>query len=86
MLGETFVVIVDFEKYRLAIDLKRPKIVFFVRVIGVAEIIVQGDGFNDASDGFGAEGGWTWAVMKAVPTVRFWRSFVVEGANGLQSC
>ena len=36
---------IDLEKDRLAVDLKRPKIVFFIWVIGVAEIIVHGDGF-----------------------------------------
>ena len=32
---------------------------FFVRVIGVAEIVVYGDCFDDAGNGFGAEGGDT---------------------------
>jgi hypothetical protein len=32
---------------------------FLVWVIGVAEIIVHGDGFHDASNGFRAEGGDT---------------------------
>jgi hypothetical protein len=47
--SECLVVVVDLEKYRLAIDLERPKIVFFVWVIGVAEIVVHRDGFDDAS-------------------------------------
>jgi hypothetical protein len=32
---------------------------FFVWVVGVAEIVVDRDGFDDASDGFGAECGDT---------------------------
>ena len=32
---------------------------FFVRVVGVTEIIVDRDGFDDAGNGFGAEGGDT---------------------------
>jgi hypothetical protein len=38
---ERLVAIIDLEKDRLAIDLKRPKIVFLIWVVGVAEIIVH---------------------------------------------
>jgi hypothetical protein len=57
--GEPLIVIIDLEKDRLTIDLKRPKVVFLVRVTRVAEIIVHGDGFNDACDGLSAESGDT---------------------------
>jgi hypothetical protein len=40
----------------LIIDLKRPKVAFLVWIIGVAEIVVHGDSFDDASDGFSAQG------------------------------
>ncbi len=50
---------IDLEKDRLAIDLKRPKVVFLVWVIGVAETVVDGDRFDDASDSISAEGGNT---------------------------
>ena len=53
------VIVIDLEEDRAAVDLERPKIVFFVRVIGVTKIVVHRDGFDDAGNGFGAEGGDT---------------------------
>jgi hypothetical protein len=41
---------IDLEKDRLAVDLKRPKIVFFIWVIGVAEIILHGSTNSPATD------------------------------------
>jgi hypothetical protein len=40
--SERLVEIIDLEKDRLTIDLKRPKIVFLVPVVGVAEIVIDG--------------------------------------------
>jgi hypothetical protein len=54
--SESLVEIIDLEKDRLIIDFKRPKIVFLMWVIGVAEIIVHGDGLDDASNSISAEG------------------------------
>jgi hypothetical protein len=54
--SECLIEIIDLEKDRLSIDLERPKVMFLVWVIGVAEIIVHGNCFDDASNGFGAEG------------------------------
>ena len=54
--SESLVKIIDLEKDRLAIDLKRPKVVLLIWVIGVTEIVVDSDRLNDATDGFGAEG------------------------------
>jgi hypothetical protein len=34
-----------------------PKIVFAIRIVGLAEIVIDRDGFNDPGDGFGPEGG-----------------------------
>ena len=70
--NERLIEIIDLEKDRLAIDLERPKVVFFIWIVGVTEIVVQGDGLDNAGDGFSSEGG-TPAVINAVPTVRFWR-------------
>ena len=56
MSSESLVKIIDLEKDRLAIDLKRPKVVLLIWVIGVTEIVVDSDRLNDATDGFGAEG------------------------------
>ena len=73
--------VIDLEEDRLAIDLKRPKIVFFVWVIGVAEIVVHGDGFDDASDGFSTEGGDT-GCDEGRADGEVLAQFVVERANG----
>src|SRR5437762_493711 len=57
--GEFFVIIIDHEKDRLAIDLERSEVMFLVGVIGVAEIVIDSDGLDDTGHGFGAESGDT---------------------------
>ena len=57
MMGEGPIKIVDLEKDRFAFDFERPEIVFFVRVIGVAEVIEHGDRLDNSVDSFLAEGG-----------------------------
>ena len=45
MRGQGLIKIVDLEKDSLAIDFyKRTKVVLGIRVIGVAEIVIDGDG------------------------------------------
>jgi hypothetical protein len=51
--------IIDLEKYRVAAGFKRAKVMFFVRVVGVAEIVVDRDSLDDARHGFGSECGNT---------------------------
>src|ERR1700730_3096629 len=36
----------------MAVGIERTEVVFFVRVVGVAEIVVHCDGLDDALDGF----------------------------------
>ena len=48
--------IIDLEKYLVAIDLEHSEVVLFVWVVGMAEIVVNGDCFYDTRHGFGAQG------------------------------
>src|SRR6266404_3526855 len=41
----------------MAVRIERAKVVLFVRVVGVAKVVVHGDRLDDPGDGFGAEGG-----------------------------
>ena len=56
MRSECLIEIIDLEKDRLTIDVERPKVMFLVWVVCVTEIVEYGDGFDDACDGFSAEG------------------------------
>jgi len=47
--------IIDFEKDRVAVGFERAKVVFFVRVVGAAKVVVNFDGLDDAGDRFGAK-------------------------------
>ena len=70
MGGERLVEIIDLEKDRLAVGFERAEVVFFVRVVGVAEIVIDGDGLDDARDSFGTERGDA-GVITAVPSWKF---------------
>lgn len=52
VIRQGLVEIIDLEKYPVTVGIERTEVVFFVRVVGVAEIIVYGDRFDDALDGF----------------------------------
>jgi hypothetical protein len=72
--------IIDLEKDRLTFGLKRPKIMFFVWVIGVTKIVIDRDGFDDALDSCLAKRSGAWrddgkAAEQVVTQV------IVEGAN-----
>ena len=60
MIGDGTIKIIDFEKYLLTFCLERSKIMFFIRIVGVAKIIVDRDGLDDAGDGFLTEGCNAW--------------------------
>jgi hypothetical protein len=49
--------LIDLEKDRLAIGFEGPKVMFLVRIVGVAEIVVDGDCLDDAGNSLGAKGG-----------------------------
>ena len=41
VIGEGLVEVVNFEKYRVAVGLKRAEVVFAIRIVGVAEIVID---------------------------------------------
>ena len=45
----------DFKKDRMALDLERAKVMFFVWIVGVAKVVVDFDRLDDARYRFGAE-------------------------------
>ena len=55
MRGQRGVEIIDLEKDGVALGFERPKVMFFVWIVGVAKVVVGFDGLDDARDGFGAE-------------------------------
>jgi hypothetical protein len=76
--------VVDLEEDRVAVSLERAKIVLFMGVVGVAEVVEHGDGLDDTLDRLLAEGGDAWrhdgdATAKVLPQL------VIESANALSS-
>src|SRR5262249_41944395 len=57
VVREGLVVVIDLEKDPMAIRIERAKVVLFAWIVGVAKVVEHRDGFDDAGDGFGAEGG-----------------------------
>ena len=55
MHGQRGIVIIDLEKDRVAIGFERAKVMFFVWIVGVAKVVVDFDGLDDARDCFGAK-------------------------------
>jgi hypothetical protein len=55
VIPKCLVEVVDLEKYRVTVGIECTEVVFFVRVVGVAEIVVHSDGLDDPFDGFLAE-------------------------------
>jgi hypothetical protein len=47
-ISKRFIVIVDLEKDVVAVDFERAKVVLFVRIVGVAEIVEHGDRLYEA--------------------------------------
>jgi hypothetical protein len=56
-MGKGLIKIIDLEINHVAICFKRPKVVFPIRVVGVAEILVDRDGLDDPGDCLRPEGG-----------------------------
>ena len=55
MVREGLFVIINLKKDHVAVCFERAKVVLFVRVVGAAEIVIDGNRFDDASDSLGAE-------------------------------
>ena len=80
MQGQRRIIIIDFEKDRVAVGFERAKVMFFVWVVGVAKVVVHFDGRDDARDRLRAEGGHAcrhdrMTEAEVVP------QFIVERAN-----
>ena len=73
MVAARLIVIIDFEEEPVAVDFERPKVVFFVWVVGMTEIIIDGNCLHDPRDRLAPKAA-TPAVIKAVPVAKFWRS------------
>ena len=72
-MAQAAVEIIDLEKDRVAFGLERPKVMLFMRVIGVAKVIKDGDGLDDARRGLFTEAA-TLGVMTATPVAKFCRN------------
>ena len=66
---QALVVIIDLERDPLSVRVERAKVVLFVRVVGVAEIVVDLDRFDGARNGLLAERRDA-GVMTAMPPTR----------------
>ena len=67
------IVIIDLEKDRVAVGFERTKIVFFTWIVGVAKVVVDFDGLDDARDCFGTERS-DFIVTTAWPWLKFFRN------------
>ncbi len=57
VVGQCPIVIIDFEHDCLAFGIERTEVVFFMRVVGLAEVVKYGDRLDDPVDCFWAERG-----------------------------
>ncbi len=49
--------IIDLKEDQMTIGFERPKVVFFIRIVGVTKVVVDRDGLNDSGHCIGAESG-----------------------------
>jgi hypothetical protein len=54
MSRQRSIVVIDLEKDHLAFRFERAKVMFFMRVIGVTEVVENRDGANNSGDGLGS--------------------------------
>ena len=52
VLDIRFLIQIDLEKDRVALGFERAKVMFFVWIVGVAKVVEDFDGLDDARDGF----------------------------------
>jgi hypothetical protein len=50
MVGEGPIVVIDLEEDRVALGFERSEVMFFVRIIGVAEVIIRCDCLDNSVD------------------------------------
>ena len=79
------VVIIDLEKDRLAIDLERAKVMFFVWIVSVAKVVVDFDRLDDARDRFRAKRSNARRHHR-MTLAEILSQLVVERANAVRLC
>jgi hypothetical protein len=72
LMAECFVVVLDLEKYHRSIDFERAKVMLFIGIIGLAEIVIDGDRLDDSRYASAPSAAMP-GVMTARPVLRSWR-------------
>ena len=67
MVREALIEIIDLEKDHLPIGFERTEVVLFIRIVGVTEIVIHSDRFDDTFDSFCAEPLMLFAVAMFQP-------------------
>jgi hypothetical protein len=57
MRRQVLVVVVDLEKDPVAVGVERAEVMFFVRIIGVAKVVIDRDSLDNSVHGFCTKGG-----------------------------
>ena len=83
--GERLIVVVNFEKDCVAVSREGTEVMLFIWIVGVTEIVIEGDGLNDTRDRFDTKGSdprrHDHRAMREVLTQR-----VIQPANLIRSC
>ena len=77
------IVIVDFEKDSVTLGFERPKVMFVVWVVGVAKVVVDFDGLDDARNRFRAKRSNAYRHHR-MTLVEILSQLVVERANAVR--
>jgi hypothetical protein len=85
MHRQSGIVIIDLEKDRVALDLERAKVMFFVWIIGAAKVVVDFDRLDDARDCFGAERNDAYRHDR-MALAEILSQLVVESSNAVGLC
>ena len=55
VLAKRLIVVVDLEKDRVAVGVEHTEIMLFVRIVRLAEVVIDGDGLDNSCHGFRSE-------------------------------
>ena len=70
MHQDALIKIIDLEHDDVPVNVERAKVVLLVRVVRMAEVIEDRDGFDDPLDSLGAEGRNAWRSLR-FPSAKF---------------
>ncbi len=84
-MTKSLVVVVDLEIDHMAISFERAEIVLLVGIIGVAEVVVDGDCLDDARNGFRAKRRDARSYY-GTPSAKVLPQAIVKSANGIGVC